>query len=268
MWLINKCIVNAACIAYPIDRVVKHQKYITDATFVLVKQAARTRKDIFRVQTRIKFPSCKLCFRVWASNSFSMYVPYRWSLVHAFAEKCDARIYITQHINWRTSHNGVKSMLKLEHAAEIDRIYDQTNFELTSDNPSTMHEGVRRAMHIVKHKNAKTLRVCDSDGCPAASLHDERVLFQNHFTKVFKAQVKPFSELVDEMRNGLRPNYGEIIPDDLSEVFRTRVQLSSDCNLNRKANACGEDLVVPELLKSRAKCLSTLLFPLRAKVVC
>ena len=176
-------------------------------------------------------------------------------------------MHIVLYINSRDLRRGVKSMIKLEHAAEIDRIYDQTNFDLTGDNPSVMHEGVRRAMHVVKHKNSKTFRVCDSDGCPAASLHDERVLFQNHFAKVFQAQVKPFRDLIDDMRNGPKPNYGEIIPEDLSAVLRTRVQLSADCRLNRKANACGEDLVVPEIYAKHPKCLSNLLFPLRTKTV-
>ena len=51
-WIYNKCLVNAAKIAYPIDVKKKHQDYITNETFQLIRKANTVKKSMLRVDNR------------------------------------------------------------------------------------------------------------------------------------------------------------------------------------------------------------------------
>jgi len=268
LYCFNSQVIRAAMEAYPYDKVRKHQNYITSETFSIILEASKIRKTIFRVWRRLRYSPCAAAFFFW--RSAGRRVP--WSDVYRWRDPKDYRALAPKGggllESYHVRQTQIKNMLKLELAAHIDKIADEIDSKLANGDCKGMYNGVKQVLSIVKHVSPKSLRICDSSGKPAASYVEERKIFQQHFCSVFKGEVTTFRELVE--RHRVHPavnNFDNIDPCHLDANIRSADQLLCDCKLNKKKNACGEDLVVPELLRTHAAVLSKRLMPLRLKLV-
>jgi len=264
-WAVSACLLNAACLAYPVESEGKHQQYISSSTYRKVKELSNIKKVSLRVCTRIKYAACAFCIRIW----FSRIRIKPWCDLFAFNDKNDVRESIVLHCKYEAARIELRSILKLEMLAYVDKICDNIDVDLCMHDVSSQHRGIKSALSLVKRKPRKHLRVCNADGVPSASYHEEREVFRDHFCKVFSGTVKPFARLVDECRRSYLNTmvYDGIDYGHALDNIRTSTQLQLDYGMNKKKNAPGEDLLVPELLRINAGPVAKLMFPLRVKAV-
>jgi hypothetical protein len=155
----------------------------------------------------------------------------------------------------------IKGLLKLEYLAHVSSFEDKCEFDVCQDDATIYHSAVKDVLRTKTKKPQKTLRIADSQGIPASSYYEERVIFKEHFTEVFHGEKVDFKQIVDEYRNDNKSRFENINPRHVNNSIRTTFELRNDFLAMRKKNACGEDLLVPELNKNHAKTISSFFFP-------
>ena len=122
-------------------------------------------------------------------------------------------------------------------------------------------------MKLVKKKPGLVVRVVNEEGRPSSTAYEEKVVFRQHFAKLFQGEATTFSELIDDARNNSKPCARDIVLEHADAAFCSSLQLSAECRLYKQRKASGEDLHVPELYGKHPMQIASLLFPLRVKVV-
>ena len=101
---------------------------------------------------------------------------------------------------------------------------------------------------------------------PSRSIYEERIVVQEHFWNTFGGRVLEFCDVVAQHRVKGDKLAMDVNPEHLMPNVRSTRQLRLDNRLNRKKNAPGEDLLVPELICNNSQPVAGLAMPLRLKV--
>ena len=274
-WLTNMCILNAAMAAYPFDpgnR--KHQKYISDATFMQIQANARILRQATKVNIQMKYASCKVAINAWKfavrhcdcpARSCSFVPQQKWSDFYSWIPKYVFRASLATSRRWKAAHVKIKSWLRLEYLAYIDMVTEGIDNNVTSILSTDMHTGVKQAMNATVSKPVKVLRICNSDGFLVSTAYEERIVVRDHFAKQLDGTVISFEELID--RDRITPNnlHANMSSDSAMCLVVSSMQIAAG-NRTHKRNAPGENLLVPELSK-RSSAYARVMFPLRLKTI-
>ena len=206
---------------------------------------------------------------IWGSRFIrnSTAFPIKWHFLHGWSEPCDYLVYARVYRDHVLSSRCVKGLLRLEKLAYLDQLGAKLDVDLCSADSGLMHKGVKSALRITRHKVVPTTRVLDKEGYLAQSITHEHEIFHQHFCDAFSAKSIGFSELVDEHRSAKLVRHDIAKPNHMYGMLRSSTYLVCEMRANKKKNACGEDLAVPEVLSKNAQSVAAVVHPLRLKIV-
>ena len=138
--IVNTFIYNCVVDHFPLDSHVKKNKWITDATYSAIRSNAKLRRTMWKSKLKLDRSSLFAVFHSWKHGCPRA----SYSFVFAFGSINNVLQYASDKKALAGSSHSVRSLVRLEREAMIDKLADDLEECLANGSMKGLHDGVAK----------------------------------------------------------------------------------------------------------------------------
>ena len=176
-------------------------------------------------------------------------------------------LYVRAKMKYKIVSSACKSLLKRDEEEYFSQIGESILKAYESGNQSEGHKAMKCLLLMCRSqkKTKKFMRIVDDFGVPAQSLHDERVLFRDHFSELLGGTTCLFEHLVVKDRTVSSSRYDDISHECLHKCIPSISDVVMQFNSLVKGKGFGESRVCTDVYKRFSSCMAVYYYPLYTK---